>query len=200
MLTEVNEIVLNGSMEVRLNAADVQSIVVHAQSEVQPVLKTTLKGETLTITTEGNVSMGEGTYVAISIPMLKAVSNDGSGTISGGGFNGDKLNISATGSGAVMLSDLKFDDINVKITGSGGVELAGRGEKLNVETNGAGDISASGFIVDKAKAMTKGSGSITLSVGGELKAKINGSGDISYEGSPKVDLEDTGSGELKGSN
>ncbi|MFK8056453.1 MAG: head GIN domain-containing protein [Saprospiraceae bacterium] len=200
MLTAVNEVVLDGSMRVELRAADVQSIIVYAQAEVQPVLMTNLKGETLTITTEGNVSMGEGTYVSISLPMLKSVTNDGSGSIAGGGFSGDKLSVTCKGSGSVTLDELVFDDYSVKLSGSGDAELAGRGKKLDVETGGSGDIKASELVVDKAKATTKGSGSISVAVGGDLKAKITGSGSITYKGSPKVDLEDSGSGELKGSN
>jgi len=200
MLTSVNEIVLDGSMDVRLMAADEQSIIVHAQAEIQPVLKTMVKGETLTIFIEGSASMTEGTYVEISIPMLKSVTTKGSGSVNGGGFKGDKLSISTDGSGSVTLKELVYDSYTSKVSGSGGIELEGRGKKLDVETDGSGDINATGLIVDKAKATTKSSGSIMVSVGGELKAKIGGSGDIKYNGSPKVDLEDNGSGELKGSN
>ena len=198
MLTTVNEIVLDGTMDVTLRAAEEQSIVVHAQAEVQPVLKTTVKGETLTISTEGNVSMGEGTYIAISIPMLKSVKTLGSGNVRGGGFSGDKLSVSTTAPGDITLDELGYDDYEAKSTGSGNIILAGRGNKLDAETTAPGDINASALTVDKVKATTKGSGDIMLSVGGELKAKITGPGNITYDGSPKIDLEKTGSGELKG--
>jgi hypothetical protein len=200
LLTPVTDIVLDGAMNLRLNSAEVQSIVVHAQSQVQPVLKTEMKGETLTITTEGNVAMGDGTYVDIMIPMLKSISITGSGNVEGGGFVGDKLNITSKSSGSIRLNDLKYDDINLKIDGSGNADLSGRSKKLDVESDSSGKVNASNLVVDKAKATTKGSGDIMVSVGGDLKAKIVGSGNIMYDGSPKVELDDTGSGELKGSN
>ncbi len=200
MLTAVNEIVLSSSVRAEVISGESQKIVVHAQANIQPVLKTTIKGETLTIDIEGNVSMTEDTYVLITIPQLKSATTNSSGSISGSGFSGDNLKLSVSSSGDISLTGLNYEDYEAKVSSSGDILLEGRGKKLDAETNGSGDINASGLVVDKAKATTKSSGNIMVAVGGELKAKITGSGNISYDGSPKVDLEDDGSGELKGNN
>jgi len=198
MLTTVNEIVLNAPIRVELFEAEEQTIIVHAQSNVQPVLKTMIKGETLTISTEGNVSMDGDTYISIALPRLKSLKNYGSANISGKGFSGDKLKLEATAPGDISLSELGYDDYEILVKGSGDVTVAGRGKKLDGETSATGNLNASGLTVDKAKVTTKGSGDIMVSVGGDLKAKITSSGNVTYDGSPKIDLEKTGSGELKG--
>jgi len=200
MLTMVNEVVLNSSIRAELIAGESQSIVVHAQANIQPVLKTEIKGETLTIDIEGNVSMKEDTYVVITLPQLKAVTCTSSGSIEGSGFSGDKLKVTTTGSGDVNLTSLGYEDYDAKATSSGDILLEGNGDKLDAEVTGSGELNASGLSVKKAKATTKSSGSIMVSVSDDLKAKITGSGSIIYQGKPKVDLEDTGSGELQGRN
>jgi len=200
MLTAVNEVVLGSSVRAELIAGEKQSIVVYAQANVQPVLNTTVKGETLTIDIEGNVSMSEDTYVVITLPALKSAKTNTSGSITGSGFSGDKIELEVTGSGDISFTDLNYEDYEAKVTSSGDILIEGRGDKLDAETNGSGNVNASGLVVNKAKATTKSSGHIMVAVGGELKAKITGSGNITYSGSPKVDLEDDGSGELKGSN
>lgn len=198
MLTSINEIVLDAPIRVELFSAEEQTIIVHAQSNVQPVLKTTVKGETLTISTEGNVSMDGDTYISIALPALKSIKNSTSANVSGKSFSGDKLKLEANASGDIALSELSYDDYEVTAKGSGSLTVAGRGKKLDGETSSSGDINASDLTVDKAKVTTKGSGNIMVAVGGELKAKITGSGNVTYSGSPKIELDKTGSGELKG--
>ena len=198
MLTTVNEIVLDAAIRVELFAAEEQKIIVYAQSNVQPVLTTTIKGETLTIATEGSVSMDGDTYISIGLPALKDVKNSSSANVSGKGFSGDKLKLETSGSGGITLTELGYDEYQISVSGSGGVTIAGRGKKLEAETDSSGKINASELTVDKAKVTTKGSGDIMVSVGGELKAKITGSGGVTYNGSPEIELDKSGSGELKG--
>ena len=120
----------------------------------------------------------------------------GSGDVEVSGVRG-KFQLSVSGSGDVEASELQLEECGIIIQGSGDVKLKGATASLTVKQNGSGDINAYGLKAVDVVVHNSGSGDIVMQVVNSLTAILNGSGDITYHGSPeKVDVISNGSGEV----
>lgn len=112
----------------------------------------------------------------------------GSGDIKGTGIYCNKLSATVQGSGDLALGNIKSETVEATVQGSGDIALSGEAKKVSLKTQGSGDINASKLRGQDVEAITQGSGNITCYATGFLKARINGSGDISYRGTPNIDF------------
>ena len=120
----------------------------------------------------------------------------GSGDVKITGIKGDfKVNI--IGSGDVDVETVRCEKVLLKSAGSGDISIEGRSNNLIVSQFGSGDINAYSLQTVIAEITNSGSGDIAISVSDELKAFLNGSGDLTYRGNPaKVDVSTNGSGDI----
>jgi hypothetical protein len=110
----------------------------------------------------------------------------GSGKIALRGAAGD-CKFTIGGSGSADASALACDSsAKLELNGSGSAKLAGKTKTCEVQINGSGDIKGSGFDCDSADITVNGSGSVKLAKIGSLKAQINGSGNVRYQGEPTM--------------
>lgn len=137
--------------------------------------------------------------VYVTYRNLDGISNSGSGDISGETLiEASDLNLSSSGSGDMYFSNLKANSLDVSISGSSNITLKGSASSVGMSISGSGDLDASGFKADKFDASVSGSGNIQIHVNTELRARVSGSGDIVYTGSPEVtDLRTSGSGRIR---
>jgi len=114
-------------------------------------------------------------------------------------FNGVKgqFKLSIRGSGDVSARDLQLETCNLSSIGSGDIELAGNAVDLTASQMGSGDVNAYGLKAVNVIATNNGSGDMVVTVVESLQAKLNGSGDLTYNGNPaKVKVTANGSGEV----
>ena len=120
----------------------------------------------------------------------------GSGDVSFSGLRGN-MNISISGSGDVNGSDLTLDECTISSLGSGDIELSGKASQFTATISGSGDINAYNLIAAEASVKCNGSGDVVIKVADKVRAMLNGSGDLTYYGTPDyVDVESNGSGEV----
>jgi len=75
--------------------------------------------------------------------------------------------------------------------------LSGSTTDFDVTISGSGDIKAYDLEADNVDATVSGSADIKVTARKMLKARVSGSGDISYKGNPqKVDTKTSGSGDI----
>ena len=137
--------------------------------------------------------------VIASSPSLNQVNIKGS-------IKGNDLNLNIAGSGDIEAENLQYTNIfalvkgsgdidlkNVKATtvvsevnGSGDINMKGSAQKATLTVNGSGDISAEKLAATNVVATVAGSGDIVCYASGQLDARVSGSGDIEYKGSPSV--------------
>jgi len=107
------------------------------------------------------------------------------------------LGIKISGSGDVYGEDLKLSDCEVVSYGSGDVKLKGKTAKLSTKQSGSGDFNGYGLTAVETYAKSNGSGDVVVQAVEKVVATLNGSGDLTYYGSPEyVDVESNGSGEV----
>lgn len=120
----------------------------------------------------------------------------GSGDAKFSGVRGN-LEISISGSGDVEASKLQLENCSATINGSGEIDLGGSTENLALKISGSGDINAYNLKSVNVIVNSSGSGDVVINVIEKLQANLNGSGDITYTGSPSmVDVDARGSGEV----
>lgn len=175
------KISVEGSTNIHITEGDNFKVDVKAYANILPFLKTRVENGILRVKFEDNRNVrNDNSEVFITMPVLKGLSASGSGNIdvSGSFENVEEFDASISGS-----SDIKIENALV--------------EKLKVSISGSGDFKSFGLIAEEADISISGSGDTELTVHDKLKAKIRGSGNIYYKGSPN-NIEDNiaGSGRL----
>ncbi len=121
---------------------------------------------------------------------------NGSGDIKLTGVQGD-FSLKVNGSGSFEGEDMQLDYCEIRIMGSGDVELAGSASKVEITQSASGDVNLYGLDAQDVSATGNGSGDMVVSVAGNLKVRLRGSGDLTYKGNPaSVDVSSSGSGDV----
>jgi hypothetical protein len=130
---------------------------------------------------------------------LSQVSIGGSGNlVLEKAVNARNMEIAIAGSGNLKTDSLYCESLDVKIAGSGSVRLNGAATHAQYAVAGSGDIQAYDYLVENLDCRISGSGDIRAYVDKKLKARIAGSGNIHYKGSPEtVDKQVAGSGNIR---
>ena len=110
---------------------------------------------------------------------------------------GDLRQLGVSGSGTVDATGLDGEALAMSIAGSGEITAAGRVEDLSISIGGSGSCNAVALRAKRARVAVRGSGDATVNAQDELEAIVAGSGSIWYVGSPKIESNISGSGEIK---
>jgi hypothetical protein len=153
------------------------SVVVTGDSNLLGMVKTTVNGNTLTISTDDPFDTHIGVFVSVGLPVITGLSNDGSGQLSALSVSTGNLTLESAGSGRVSLQGTT-SQLVLTSSGSGGVVLTGAGSDLEATLLGSGRTDASAFIADGAKVALSGSGGLLLTVHGNSTLEDDGSGSI----------------------
>ena len=175
-----NEIKISGAYKVVITQGNIQSVKVTTDSNIEPLVITDVKGDTLRIHNKKGVgfSLSRPVLVQIAVRKLKRLMVSGANQIIASNLNGDKLQV----------------DTNGSIQGS----FTGKVSKLNVQVSGSGKIDASKLVAEDVRVRLTGSGQIKVNATDSLNSRITGSGTIMYSGNPNdVDQTIVGSGKLE---
>jgi len=166
---------LAASCNVTIQVGGRPSVVVRADDNLLRHVKTQARAGTLTIWTTGSFTTNSPMSVQISTPSLQALALSGSGAITAGNIQAQRL--------AVTLSR------------SGVVRASGTVTHLDVSLGGSGEAQLGQLAARDVHAILKGSGRIVTRATDTLQASVPGSGTIIYSGHPAhVTTRITGSG------
>ncbi len=142
-------------------------------------------------------SWKEGVFITVPVQSISSIALSGSGDIVGKKtLKADVFKTAMSGSGDITL-DVEVNSISTSMSGSGDITLSGRTSDFDATISGSGDIKAYELEADNVDATVSGSADIKVTVNKNLKARVSGSGDISYRGNPeKVDTKTSGSGDI----
>ena len=202
-------------IDVRVGPAP--SLVIEADSNLQPLIHSEVSGNTLRIWSDTNIRSSNGIHVIYTTPRLNKINISGSGRLVVSGLNGEdfsleqrgsmkselsgkvaRFDVANNGSGSINAAALASGNTDAAQNGSGRIQLGSvRGERINVVVNGSGNISASGA-VQRLDANVNGSGDINLAALSSDVAYLssNGSGDIDVSVQTEVNARASGSGRI----
>ena len=218
MIVSFNKIENQGDFNVYYIYDTVFRVVIEAESNLIPYIRTVVNGNTLEIDTRENLNNNYAMKVTVHSPVLKAVTLSGSGIINTGSVTSDNFEVKLSGSGLIygdivshnfnlLISgsgevDYAVTSINTKavISGSGKIKLTGESTFADYLISGSGNIESYNLLLNECTAKISGSGNIYTNVSDYLNVIISGSGSLYYLGYPDIDSVITGSGQVIGMN
>lgn len=105
------------------------------------------------------------------------------------------LHTRINGSGQLNVQGSISSFSEVRLSGSGKVTFSGNAPLLTCLINGSGELNAQGYLTKRTNINVSGSGNARINTE-ILGAKISGSGNVYYVGSPALDLSKSGNGKL----
>ena len=195
-------IAVSGWLDVDLVSGNEGEITLQGEENLLEYIITEVKNGKLVIKTEKGVNLKSSNWkseIRITVPVesISSVSMSGSGDIVGKTkIKSDKFSTAMSGSGDITL-DIDSNLISASMSGSGDITLSGKTTDFDATVSGSGDIEAYNLEADNVSATVSGSADIQVTAKKSIKARVSGSGDISYRGNPeKVDTKTSGSGDI----
>lgn len=199
---EYDGIAISGWFDVDLVEGKEGELTLEGEENLLEYIITEVENGKLVIKTEKGVNLKpsnwkDGIRITVPVESIDAVSLSGSGDLVGKTtLKASNFTTSMSGSGDITL-DLETESMNASMSGSGDMNLSGKTKDFTATISGSGDIKAYDLIADNVEAAISGSADIKVTANKMIKARVSGSGDISYRGNPeKVDTKSSGSGDI----
>jgi hypothetical protein len=218
MVGTVQGLEVGGSMLVDVRVGPATSLAVEADSNLLPLIRTDIVGDTLRISTSQSIRSSNPVRIIYTVPRLTDLRAGGSGRVVVEGLNGAPLAVRQGGSGNVRLAG-SVASFDASVSGSGqldaasldsgsatlGVSGSGRmdvgrvhGDYANVKLSGSGSVRAGGT-VRALTVRTSGSGQARLAdlASDQADLGVSGSGGISARVQQALVAETSGSGSIQ---
>lgn len=192
---------ISGSFDVDLIAGKEGKISVKGEENLIPSIKVEVEDNTLKIYVERgtNIRPSAGKSIQITVPFEKIseLTLSGSGNINSKDvIKNDKLMAKLSGSGNFNLA-IDSNDFDLNLSGSGNVHLKGTADNFTTKVSGSGDVDAVNLKSKNVDVNVSGSGNSKVTCNEKLTARVSGSGNIKYAGTPdKRDVKVSGSGNI----
>ncbi|MDT7830018.1 head GIN domain-containing protein [Pricia sp. S334] len=199
---DYDAVAVSGRFDVDLVDGQEGELILEGEENLLEYIVTEVENGKLIIKTEKGINLKpssweDGIRITVPVERIESVSLSGSGDIVGRTtLRASEFKTAMSGSGDISL-DLEADSMTATMSGSGDMDLSGTTRDFEATISGSGDIKAYDLIADNVDATISGSADIKVTANKMLKARVSGSGDISYRGNPeKVDTKTSGSGDV----
>lgn len=188
---------VGGAIVVDVRVGPATSLVVEADRNLLPLIRTDVHGDTLSISTTGSYRTHNPVHVIYTVPRLTDLRQGGSGRMTVEGLNGAPLAVRHGGSSALVLAG-QVASLDIDSGGSGSVEAGGLlSGSARLTLSGSGRLDVGQVRGDYAVVSLDGSGQ--LRAAGQvasLTARASGSGhlDLGKLASEQGDVSSSGSG------
>lgn len=186
-------------MDFKLIEGKVGTITIKGDANLMDYIVTEVKDGNLIVKVKKGTNIKPTETIVVTVPYesINSVSLAGSGDIENSGtINSDDFDVSLAGSGDINLN-INTNTVESSIAGSGDIELSGSTQNLMTKIAGSGDFNGKNLKSVNVTAKITGSGNANVVCNGELVARITGSGDVKYSGTPtNKDTKVTGSGSV----
>jgi Putative auto-transporter adhesin, head GIN domain len=194
---------LDSSVDVHAHQGTAPGVSVHADDNIEPLIETTVEGDTLVVRMRKGTSFRTSRKVVVDVVFtsLTAAQQHGSGDLHIDRLSGPRFESTIAGSGDLQIDDAQLGSFALSVAGSGDVAISGRADEASFGVAGSGDIDARNFTARKVSVSISGSGEAHVNATEALDAKVAGSGDVTYSGHPRdVSRRVSGSGAIESAN
>jgi len=189
--------VTRADFEVFLTQDASHALVIEADDNILPMVKSEVRGGTLTIWNDEWFRSSNNVRIYISSPEFRKVHIDGLAEVkTQTPILSPRFEITINGSGRVDLN-IDAETLDAIINGRGDIGLVGQTDRLRIQINGHGNIDALSLTSKSADVTINGAGDVALEALETLDIEINGIGKVLYIGSPDVKPSITGSGKIE---
>lgn len=191
----------SGSMDFILVKGTEGQIILDGDENLLEYIITEVKDDVLKVKVKDGINLKTSytNSIKITIPFeeVSKIALSGSGDL----YSKDTVTTSAlavalAGSGDITLN-IKTDSVESALSGSGDITLKGSTENFESKVAGSGDFHGFDLEANNTEVYVSGSGEAKVVSNKMLKARVSGSGDITYRGNPeKEDTKVAGSGSI----
>jgi hypothetical protein len=191
---------VEGPVDVHAHPGAAGNVVVHAEDNLQPLIETTLEGQTLVVRIARRASFTTWKHMSVDVPFgqLASLQIRGSGDVTVDDLTAPRFDASVSGSGDLRIERATIGTLVTEIAGSGDMSFTGRADEARYAIAGSGDVRAGSLVAKKVVVSISGSGDAEVNATESLDASVSGSGDIRYAGHPSfVGRHVHGSGDIE---
>lgn len=168
-----------GVGEIVITQGNAERLTVETDENLQDVVLSEVRGDTLHLGMQPNVSLIKVTQMIITVTVrdLKQITLSGAAMISVHGVSGDHLTVSNSGLGTLTID--------------------GTVAEQYVTLSGAGNYDGTALVSDRATVTISGLGSVVVNVRDRLDTTLSGAGSVAYIGNPELHTQISGLGEVR---
>jgi len=193
-----NEIDVSGAFHIYLKQGDREEVVLEADDNIMPLIKTTVVGGTLRIGIDQPIRHVTVLKAYITVKELKGM--DISGAVDLETVNQitvPELSIDASGASDSKM-EIAVGRLKLDCSGASKFRFTGTATTVDMELSGASDIFAFELLAENYNVDISGAGDARINVSKRIRAEISGAGSIRYKGSPtEIDQSVSGAGSIK---
>ena len=170
---------VSGSLPVEVRVGPAPSLVVEADSNLLPLIRTETRGDTLRIYSEKSLRSKTPLRIVYTTPRLSEVRASGATRVEVEGLNGAPLDVRRSGSSEVRLSG-KVASLNARSSGSGLLDASRlQLEGIDATLSGSSRVRLGQVKGDHARMELSGSSSLDASGAvRSLSARVSGSANV----------------------
>ncbi|OEC85259.1 MULTISPECIES: head GIN domain-containing protein [Methanobacterium] len=184
-VSDFNQVSVDGASTLIITQGDKESLTVEADDNLMPYIKTNVSNNTLKIYNNPILPTKTIRYY-LTVKDINSINYLGSGNIQSNNLKVNSLKIRIDGAGNANLTNLSADTLKILIIGAGNLISSGNVNDQDIHISGAGKYSGDNLTSKTAVITIDGSGNAVVRVSNTLNATINGVGQISYVGTPKI--------------
>ena len=200
-IVEVSSIKVDYPAQVVVRQGDRLTVLVEAEDNLLPVLKTQVRNGALEVFYESNdgrhINPTKPVKITIVVKHLNDLQLTSAGEIIIEGLKEENLNLSLSGAGNTRLNEVSLHNFSVNLSGAGSMTVSGTADHLTLDISGFGSFNGKQLHGQSANVDLSGAGSATVWVDDQLDAQISGAGTVNYYGSAKVSERIYGLGSIK---
>ena len=174
-----NAVDLRGQGNVILTAGAEPALVIEAEDNFMPYLKSEVSGGKLILSSDNRVILSATTPITYHVT-----------------YTGSPTELAISGSGTMRADALTTDALNVVVKGTGQFTLTGSAPEFTFDLSGSGGLDGRNFANQNATLRISGTGSAVVNAAQTLDVTVSGTGTISYLGSPTVTQDISGVGSV----
>lgn len=121
----------------------------------------------------------------------------GSGSMRIDRLRGARASLSVEGSGAITVGQADIDRLDIALLGSGNLSIAGAARALNASVRGAATLSGAGLAANDLVLVSESAGEVGLAARTSAKVTATGSGNVTIAGNIACTVTATGAGRVQ---
>ncbi len=174
-----------GSLEIILGSTE--SLIIEAESNLQPHLETFQAGGILRLRVSPDVDIRETLPIryVLTVTGLDSIALRGVGDVSIEGLQTDQLALTLAGVGDIVVSGLAADTLTASLSGVGDLVVSGQVTIQTLDLSGVGHADHRGLQSSEAEVSLTAAASATVRVSDRLRVNCSG-GTVFYIGDPAV--------------
>jgi hypothetical protein len=177
------EIEVGHAIELQVTIGPAADLVVTADDNLLPKLRTEVSGDRLSIYCDQNYTSRLGVKVLATVPDLNAIVGSGAARIEAADIKSPKFLLDLSGASHCELTG-DIESMEVKLSGASQATLTGSGNELKVESSGASRLSARQYVANNVNAELSGASTAEVHVKADLKVEASGASTLRYLGGP----------------